>query len=130
MENRMEPDRSDRATLERLNDEYIKAYMSSDVPWYEEHLAADFVCIESDGSVLTKTQFLKKTAEGPDVAHYKLQNVNVRIYAGVGIVQATGLFTRRDGSSGLSRYTDVYVHTGTRWNAVSAQITRTSHSAR
>jgi hypothetical protein len=39
-------------------------------------------------------------------------------------VQATGLFTRKDGSTGTSRYTDIYVRSGKDWKVVSAQITR------
>jgi len=112
--------------LEQLNKEYVEAYLSADVGWYEKHLADDFVCIESDGSLLNKAQFLSKTANGPDVADYKLQKVNVRIYGAVALVQATGLFTRKDESLGVSRYTDVYAQTGEEWKAVSAQITRTS----
>lgn len=116
----------DKTTLQRLNKEYIDAFMSADVKWYEEHLADDFVCIESDGSVLNKGQFLINAARGPDVADYKLEKVNVRIYGIVALVQATGLFTRKDGSRGLSRYTDIYVQMGQGWKAASAQITRTS----
>ncbi len=117
---------SDITTLQALNKEYIAAFMTADVKWYEKHLADDFVCIESDGTVLDKVQFLSNTAKGPDVADYKLEKVNVRIYGGAALVQATGLFTRRDGSRGISRYTDVYVQTEQGWKAVSAQITRTS----
>jgi ketosteroid isomerase-like protein len=117
---------SDKRTLERLNEEYVAAFMSADVDWYERHLADDFVCIESDGSLLDKAQFLSKTAKGPDVANYKLQKVDVQFCGDVGLVRATGLFTRQDGSSGVSRYTDVYTKTGEDWKAVSAQITRTS----
>jgi hypothetical protein len=124
MATELEPHISDKNTLERLNREYINAFMTADVAWYREHLADDFVCIESDGAVLDKTQFLINTAEGPDVADYKLDRVNVRIYGGVGLVQATGLFLRKDGTSGVSQYTDVYVHTGDGWKTVSAQITR------
>jgi Domain of unknown function (DUF4440) len=120
---------SDKSTLERLNREYVEAFMAADVNWYEEHLAADFVCIESDGSVLNKLDFLSNTAKGPDVADYKLDSVHVRIYGGVGLVQATGLFTRKDGASGVSRYIDVYVQTGEGWKTVSAQITRQIPSA-
>ena len=126
MASKIELNTSEKMTLEQLNDEYIQAYMSADVNWYLEHLADEFVCIESDGTVFNKAQFLTSTAQGPDVADYKLQKVNVRIYGGVGLVQATGLFTRKDGSSGVSHYTDVYVHTGEKWMVVSAQITRTS----
>ena len=126
MVDEMELKGTDKATLERLNKEYIEAYMSADVNWYQGHLADDFVCIESDGSVLDKAQFLSNTAAGPDVADYKLQKVHVRLYGGVALVQASGLFTRKDGSLGVSRYTDVYVQAGEEWKAVSAQITRTS----
>ena len=126
MANETERSNSNKITLEQLNKGYIEAYMSADVGWYERHLADDFVCIESDGSVLNKAQFLSKTAKGPDVDDYKLQEVNVRIYGVVALVQATGLFARRDESRGVSRYTDVYVQTQGAWKAVSAQITRTS----
>jgi hypothetical protein len=118
--------RSDKAALEQLNQQYIDAFMQANVKWYEDHLADDFVCIESDGSVLDKAQFLVNTAKGRDVEEYKLDNVNVRIYGGVALVQATGLWTRKDGSKGLSRYTDVYVQTRGDWKEISAQITRTS----
>ena len=38
---------TDRVALERLNQEYVAAFMNADVDWYREHLAEDFVCIES-----------------------------------------------------------------------------------
>lgn len=126
MTDELQSNTSDKATLDRLNKKYIEAFMSGDVNWYRENLADDFVCIESDGTVLDKEQFLTNAAKGPDVAEYKLQKVNIRIYGIVALVQATGLFIREDGSKGMSRYTDVYAKTGTEWKAVSAQITRTS----
>ena len=128
MTSEIQPNRLDRTTLEQLNAEYVRAFMSSDVNWYEEHLVDDFVGIESDGSILNKSQFLSKTAEGPDVADYVLQKVNVRIYGGVALVQATGLWTKGDQSSGVSHYIQVYVRTGAGWKAVSAQVTRASQT--
>ena len=115
---------SDKTTLERLNQEYVAAFLNADVDWYREHLAEDFVCIESDGSVLHKQQFLVSTAKGPDVADYNLEHVDVRIYGDAALVQATGLWTRQDGSMGVSRYIDVYVKKEAEWKTVSAQITR------
>jgi len=35
--------------LVELNEEYIEAFIDADVIWYQEHLADDFVCPESDG---------------------------------------------------------------------------------
>lgn len=123
-------DKSDERTLRRLNQEYADAFMNADVEWYREHLAEDFVVIESDGSVFNKAVFLTNTAKGPDVIEYKLQEVDVRIYGGVALVQATGLWTGKDESKGLSRYIDVYVKTGDDWKTVSAQITRASVAQR
>src|SRR2546427_9007466 len=91
-------DKSDKATLERLNQEYVDAFMNADVDWYREHLAEDFVCVESDGSVFDKSEFLTNTAKGPDVADYELQAVDVRVYGEAALVRATGLWTREDGS--------------------------------
>jgi ketosteroid isomerase-like protein len=115
---------TDKTTLERLNQDYVNAFMTADVNWYREHLAEDFTCIESDGSVLNKEQFLANTEKGPDVADYKLEHVHVRIYGNAALVHATGLWAREDGSMGMSRYIDVYVKEGEQWKAVSAQISR------
>jgi ketosteroid isomerase-like protein len=124
MATEMRLETSNRATLERLNQEYVDAFMNADVEWYQTHLADDFVVIESDGSVLNKDQFLKSTANGPDVADYKLHEVDIRIYGDTALVRATGVWIRENGSMGMSRYTDVYVKNHTEWKAVSAQITR------
>jgi ketosteroid isomerase-like protein len=120
-----ETDRAAESTLQRLNQEYVDAFMQADVGWYRDNLAEDFVCIESDGTLLGKEEFLRGAARGPDVATYTLEDVRIRMYGDVALVHATGSFTRRDGSRGTSRYTDVYALRNGRWRAISAQITRT-----
>lgn len=115
-----------RQELERLNGEYIDAFLAADVEWYRERLPDDFVCIEADGAVLDKVLFLQQAARGPDVVDYTLQEMDVRLYGEVVLVRATGLFSRADGSIGLSRYVDVYARFDDAWKTVSAQITRTS----
>jgi hypothetical protein len=119
---------SDEQILERLNWEYVNAFMKADVEWYRENLADEFVVIESDGSVFTKEQFLRNTLKGPDVADYKLHEVDIRVYGTAALVRATGVWTRADGSMGMSRYTDVYVRDNGRWKTVSAQITRSTRT--
>jgi ketosteroid isomerase-like protein len=130
MATEMGTDNSDKPTLERLNQEYVAAFMKADVEWYREHLADEFVCIESDGSVLNKEQFLRNTVKGPDVTAYNLLEVEVRVYGDAALVRATGVWTREDGSMGMSRYIDFYVKKGGKWKTVSAQITRTSKIGR
>ncbi len=117
---------ADHDELLRLNERYVASFLSADVEWYRQHLADDFVCIESDGSVLDKAMFLASAAGGPDVASYRLAEVNVRIYGDTALVQAHGLFTRSDGTRGSSRYIDVYVRSHGKWKTVSAQITRSA----
>jgi ketosteroid isomerase-like protein len=128
MATELQLDKTDKATLEKLNQQYVDAFMNADVEWYRDHLADDFVVIESDGAILNKTEFLTNTAKGPDVADYTLRDVSVRIYGNVALIQATGHWSGKDGSKGLSRYIDVYVKTGEDWKTVSAQITRASRA--
>ncbi len=112
--------------LRMLNEQYVQASLASDVEWYRTHLADDFVCIESDGSVFDKNAFLQMTAKGSDLAEYRLDEVDVRFYGDVALVRATGSWRAKNGTPGMSRYVDVYVRSGDDWKAVSAQITRPS----
>ena len=114
---------SDETTLKTLNQEYVDSFMASDVDWYDQHLTDDFVCIESNGSVLDKPQFLHQTAEGPGVAGYNLDDARIRIFGDVALIHGFGTLTRLDGTTGQSRYTDVYAKTNGNWKAISAQIT-------
>lgn len=116
--------RSRDADLRRLNEEYIKASLAGDIEWYRAHLADEFVCIESDGSVLDKPAFLRMTARGSDLAEDRLDEVDIQFYGDVALVRAKGSWKAKNGTPGLSRYVDVYARIGDDWKAVSAQITR------
>jgi ketosteroid isomerase-like protein len=125
-----ETDRSAMETLTRLNQEYVDAFMKADVDWYRDHLADDFVCIDSSGTVLDKEAFLRDTAGGPGVTAYKLEEVRVRMFGPFALVHARGAFTRPDGTAGTSRYTDVWALQDGKWKTVAAQITRIPSSTR
>jgi hypothetical protein len=107
-----------------LNDEYIRSILIGDVAWFRDHLADEFVCIESDASVLDKAAFLQRTAEGSTVASYNLDEVAVSFYGNVALVRATGSWMTKEGTRGISHYVDVYTHSLGEWKVVSAQITR------
>ncbi len=110
--------------LLQLNEQYVHASLTGDVEWFRTHLADDFVCIESDGSVRFRDVFLRAAVLGPDLIEYKLDYVDVRLYGEVALVRASGSWISKTGIRGISRYTDVYVHDGAAWKVVSAQITR------
>jgi ketosteroid isomerase-like protein len=120
----VEPRITHEHTIRGLNQRYIDAFLHSDVEWYRSILSDDFVCIDSDGSILHKAEFLKRAGEGPDVIAYELEKVDVRLYGDVALVQATGRFTRQNGIVGHSHYTDIYVRKEEDWKVVSAQVTR------
>jgi Domain of unknown function (DUF4440) len=112
-----------------LNQAYVQASLTGDVAWYKEHLAKEFMCIESDGSLLDKAAFLELTSRGSDLSEYHLDEVEVRFYGEVALVRCTGSWLAKNGKPGISRYVDVYVRSGEQWQAVSAQITRPAHTA-
>jgi hypothetical protein len=114
---------SDESVLRALNDQYVRAFLEWDVEWYRENLADEFVCIESDGSLLDKPQFLCATARPHDVVSFDLQEVRIRFFSDVALIHARGLFTHEDGRTGTSRYTDVYAKLAGEWKTISAQIT-------
>jgi hypothetical protein len=70
----------DQTRLRQLNEQYIEAVLKADVNWYREHLAGDFMCIDSEGMALDKKAFLHRTSLGPYVADYKVEDVRVRVY--------------------------------------------------
>ena len=119
----------DEARLRQLNEQYIQSVLNADVNWYREHLADDFVCIDAEGTLYDKKAFLQRTAGGPYVSDYQLENVRVRIFGETALVQATGIFNRKDGTPGMCHYIDAYVRAGDDWRVVSAQITRTQARA-
>jgi hypothetical protein len=106
-----------------LNHEYVASYLSADTSWYNDHLADDFVCIESDGSVLDKSAFLAARAKGPDFDAYGTTETSLRVYGDTALVQDRDTATRHDGSKRTSRSTSVWMRRGGLWKAVSVQMT-------
>jgi ketosteroid isomerase-like protein len=110
------------AALHRLNDEYIRAFVESDVEWYREHLSEDFVCTLADGQRINKAEFLQRTAKGPGVTNITYDEIDVRPLGDVGLVHGVTHYTR-DGSPVSRRYTDVWHSRDGHWRAIAAQIT-------
>jgi hypothetical protein len=109
--------------LGRLNDQYIQALLNADREWFIRHLAEEFTCIESNGVMRDKAGFLEVLEAGPRYAGYRLDEMRVRLLGDGAVIQATGTFTRPDGSTGSSRYTDVYLRRDGEWKVLAAQIT-------
>ena len=123
----MTPDtaaRSDVATLEQLNRDYITSVQNSDVRRFDEILAEDFLCSNPDGSLVDRKAFLAQTARPVTISNLQAQDVLVRIIGDVAIIHARTTYTLADGRAGSGRYTDVWARRDGRWLAVSAHVTR------
>ena len=114
------------SVIRELNLQFLDAMATGDTGWFARRLAEDFVFIEGDGQIRDRPGFVAQIAGGPVFSAYELDEVHVRVFGEVALLQASGRFIRTDGSIGMSRYVDVYVWTNGEWRIVSAQVTRMS----
>ena len=115
--------KSDEDTIRELNAGYVRAFMNSDVAWYEKHLTVDFVCIVTNGRVVDRLTFLENAKRPHTTVKYDLSEVTIRVHGDAALVSALGTWERKDGTAGKTRYVDVWVRKDGAWKAVSAQLT-------
>jgi ketosteroid isomerase-like protein len=110
------------ALLHRLNADYIRAFVESDVAWYDENLSDDFVCSLADGRRIGKEEFLQQVAAGPGVTNVTYDEIDVRPLGDVALVHGVTHYVR-EGTPASTRYTDVWQCREGRWRVVAAQLT-------
>lgn len=115
--------RTDEATIRELNAGYVRAFMTSDADWYDQHLTPDFMCILTSGATVDRQTFLHNARKPHTVIRYDLSETGVRVHGDVALVTALGTWERQDGTTGRTRYIDVWVRKDGTWKAVSAQLT-------
>ena len=115
---------TDLDVLTELNLGYVRSVQESDVAWFAEMLAEDFLCSSSDGSLLDRAAFLDHTGHPVSISGVEAHDVNVRLFGDLAIIHARTTFRHADGSAGASRYTDIWQKRDGRWLAIAAQVTR------
>ena len=116
--------RSDVEAIRELNAGYVRAFLNSDADWYDRHLTPDFVCILTTGATVDRATFLENARKPHTTVTYDLSEVTIRVHGDAALVSALGTWARKDGTTGRTRYVDVWVRKGGAWKAVSAQLTR------
>ena len=115
---------SDEATLRQLNSEYVASFVNSDPAHYDRLLAPDFVATASTGALVDRASFLRNAANPSGMRSFVATDVTIQIVGdNVGIIQARTPYTRLDGTTGDTRYTDIWVKRDGRWWALRAQVT-------
>jgi ketosteroid isomerase-like protein len=115
---------NDTKTLERLNEAFIASVASSDVAWFEQHLAEDFLNTNSDGSFVDRKAFLAQIARPLPLSDFVCEDVLVRILGDVAIIHARTAYKKAGGEAGAGRYTDIWAQRQGRWVCVAAQVMR------
>src|SRR5438132_2624507 len=106
---------SDLETLKNLNEGYIRSVRASDVRWFEENLADDFLNSGADGSLADRGSFLKQIARPLAVSDFGCEEVRIRILGELAIVHGRAVYTKPAGEKGAGRYTDVWAKRQGRW---------------
>ncbi|HZZ19308.1 MAG TPA: nuclear transport factor 2 family protein [Opitutaceae bacterium] len=121
-----EPSAQDETTLRQLNDDYVKAFLSSDTARFKELLADDFAGILADGRVIDKAEFLREAKVKPDASDLRLHGVTIHAYGDSAMVMAAVSYHRSSGADVRTRYTTLYVRRDASWVIAWVQWTRVS----
>ena len=114
----------DRATLAALNDDYVRAVLTSDAARFREILADDFRNTNPDGTILDRAAFLAQVARPSNLTSLRAEDVEIRIMGTTAIIHARTVYETSDGRPGSGRYTDIWHKRDGRWLAVAAHVTR------
>src|SRR5688572_32030669 len=95
---------ADLVTLAALNDDYLRSVETSNVRRFDEILAPDFLCTNSDGSLLDREAFLKLVGRPATLSRLEGHDVRIRVMGDFAIIHARTTFQRADGRPGASRY--------------------------
>ena len=114
----------EQAALQDLNSSYIRSVQLSDVRWFDENLADDFLNSNPDGSLVDRAGFLAQIVLPCALSNLAAEDVRIRILGDFAIIHARTVYRKADGQPGAGRYTDVYARRAGRWLCVAAQVTR------
>lgn len=116
---------SDRAALEALNENYIRAVRESDTGWFDKYLSADFLNSNPDGTLVDRAGFLAQIAKPTTVPDLVCEDVQIRILNDTALIHARTAYTKPDGQRGGGRYTDIWMkQSNGSWLCVAAHVTR------
>lgn len=121
--------KSDETILYELNIDFIKNFTTMDTVAHNEIIHKDFVCVNGDGSITTRSEYMKSWATGYMSSRYtsfSITDENIRIFGNMALVRSRTVYTKIDNGEtvqGSSVYTDTYIKENERWWCVQAHIT-------
>jgi ketosteroid isomerase-like protein len=111
-------------TLIQIEHDWGNALLKADAVAWSGYLGDDWVLTYSDGTLVTKPMALADLKEGAlKIESFQLDDVKVRVYGDAAVV--TGQITEKSkfqdkDTSGVRRFTDVFVKRDGRWQVVAS----------
>lgn len=115
--------------LRALNAHFIENFIRNDVVAHDALLHPDFIALRSDGSRMSRADYLRGWASGFDpevIVYWDTRDELITLIGPVALVRATNKHVfRRNGreEAGMTTYTDTYLYEGGAWRCIQAQIT-------
>lgn len=120
---------SDQEQLSEINAKFIRNFLTQDVAAHQEIIHSDFICIESNGSIVGRELYLVNWATDFDNSGYTsfgYCDEVIRVFGNTALVRARTEFTKEIGGKeqkGFTIYTDTYIKEDGKWQCVQVQIT-------
>lgn len=120
---------TDREQLSKINAQFIRNFLKQDVAAHSQLIHPDFVCIESNGAIVSRDVYLKNWATDFDNSGYTsftYSDESIRIFGNTAFVRARTTYTKDSNGTtetGYTIYTDTYIKENGQWCCVQVQIT-------
>jgi ketosteroid isomerase-like protein len=120
---------NDSLLLSAINAQFIKNFITQDATAHNKIIHKDFVCIESDGSIVSRETYLKNWAtdyENSGFISFTYEDECIRIFGDIALVRSKTTAVRKiDGKpvTGHTIYTDTYKKENGLWKCIQVQIT-------
>jgi len=119
----------DIGLLSALNEQFIKNFLNQDVEAHNKIIHADFICIESNGAIVNRDQYLLNWSTdfgNSGYTSFKYAEEHIRVFGNMGLVRAKTIYTQKANEQiieGSTIYTDTYFKEREKWKCVQVQIT-------
>ena len=112
----------DERQIRELYRQWTETTVRNDASALERILADDFLGVDPTGSLYSKADAIKEAKSGPSALEsLRLNEIKIRLFGGVAVVQGSETFKRKDGKTGRFVYTDVMVKRNRRWQIVAGE---------
>lgn len=122
-------DNNDREALSKINAQFINNFITQDAAAHDRIIHKDFVCIESNGSIVSRETYLKNWSTDYDHSgciSFTYADEVIRIFGSIALVRSKTTAVRKVNGNiitGYTIYTDTYKKENHQWQCIQVQIT-------